>query len=78
MDPLFIFTRVAMVAPGHQRPASAFVTDMTAYLNATMPTTTSAWHVVFGGPVGTVLWSTMIDDPASYLDAADTMRSTSA
>jgi hypothetical protein len=75
---MFIFTRVAVVAPGHRRPASAFITDVTAHLNATMPTTTSAWNVVFGGPVGTVLWSTMIDDLASYLDAADTMRSTSA
>lgn len=56
---MFLFTRMA-TPKGSPRDVMAFATEMTDYVNSKVETQTTLWQNMFGAPVGTLAWNTLI------------------
>ena len=56
---MFLFSRVA-TPNGSPRDVMALATEMTDYVNSTVPTHTTLWQGLFGGPVGSMIWNTLV------------------
>lgn len=56
---MLLFTRVA-TPKGSPKEVMAFATEMTDYVNRTVETTTTLWSNLFGAPVGTLAFNTLV------------------
>ena len=60
---MFLFTRMA-TPKGAPRDVMAFATEITDVVNSKVETTTTLWQNLFGAPVGTLAWSTLVRNRA--------------
>lgn len=56
---MFLFTRQA-TPMGPPREVMAYATEITDVVNSKVETTTTLWQNLFGAPVGTLLWNTLV------------------
>ena len=56
---MFLFSRVA-TPNGSPRDVMALATEMTDYVNSKVDTTTTLWQLLFGGPVGSMSFNTLV------------------
>ncbi len=56
---MFFFTRQA-TPMGSPREIMAYATETTDLVNSKVDTTTTLWQNLFGAPVGTLLWNTLV------------------
>ena len=56
---MFLFTRQA-TPQGPPRDVMAYATEITDVVNSKVETTTTLWQNMFGAPVGTLLWNTLV------------------
>ena len=64
-EEMYLFSRVA-IPNGQPRDVMGFATDMTDYVNSKVDTTTTLWGNLFGAPVGTLVWNTLVPSRAKY------------
>lgn len=60
---MYLFSRVA-IPNGQPRDVMEFATDMTDYVNSKVDTTTTLWGNLFGAPLGTLAWNTLVPSRA--------------
>lgn len=60
---MFLFTRLA-TPRGMPRDVMAFATEITDYVNSRAETTTTLWQNLFGAPVGTLAFNTLVQSRA--------------
>ena len=60
---MFLFTRLA-TPKGPPRDVMAWATEITDVVNSKAETTTTLWQNLFGEPVGTMAWNTLVHDRA--------------
>lgn len=56
---MFLFTRQA-TPMGSPREVMAYATEITDVVNSKVDTTTTLWQNLFGAPVGTLMWNTLV------------------
>lgn len=71
---MFQFARVLNLR-GDVRETLAWASEVTAYVNANSGLDVSLWGAVFGYPVGTVAWSTIVEGRAQLADETEKLTS---
>ncbi len=56
---MYLFSRVA-TPKGLPREVIEFATEVTDYVNRKVETNTTLWQGMFGGPLGTLAWNTLV------------------
>jgi len=71
---MFQFARVLNLR-GDVRETLAWASEVTAYVNVNSGLDVSLWGAVFGYPVGTVAWSTIVEGRAQLADETEKLTS---
>ncbi|MDH3755214.1 MAG: hypothetical protein OEU32_15185 [Acidimicrobiia bacterium] len=64
---MFLFSRVVTLQ-GAPNKTMAFASGMTEYVNANSSLDTTLWQALFGHPLGTMAWSTVVESRAQLAE----------